>query len=152
MSKTGERVLFFKEVNMNIVYHYLVSLSLSLVMVFSLPATTPQRAIVIGASSGMGAKLVELLAAQGYLVGMAARRLENLQQIQQKIPSRTYIMQMDIAQHQEAVEKLSDLITMMGGLDLLILAGLAHGMPTLKAIIGKTHDQFWMLMLLDFMH
>lgn len=90
--------------------------------VFSVQAASPKRALVVGASSGMGAKMVELLAEQGYRVGMAARSLDKLEKIQQKIPTQTYCMQMDVANHQEAVEKLQELIQLMGGLDLLILA------------------------------
>lgn len=82
----------------------------------------PQRAIVIGASSGMGKAVAQMLAAQGYIVGMAARRLAVLEDIQQDIPTVTYSMQLDAAQPYEAVEKLNTLIEKMGGLDLLVLA------------------------------
>ncbi len=90
-------------------------------MTLSLNAHT-KKAIIIGASVGMGREVAKLLAADGYEVGLMARRFELLQQIQQEIPTRTYIKQIDAAQHDDAIEKLNALITEMGGLDLLVIA------------------------------
>src|SRR5436190_21413771 len=81
-----------------------------------------KRAIVIGASVGMGRELCKMLAADGYSVGMTARRIKLLQKLQQEIPTQTYIMQMDVSEPEEAVEKLMNMIQEMGGLDLLVLA------------------------------
>lgn len=82
----------------------------------------PKRAIVVGASISMGREISKRLAADGYIVGMAARRIELLQEIQQEISTQTYVMQIDASKPHEAVEKLNSLIEEMGGLDLLILA------------------------------
>jgi len=81
-----------------------------------------KRAIVVGASVGMGRQLAKMLAADGYIVGMTARRLPLLQTLQQEISTQSYSAQMDISQPYEAVEILQNLIARMGGLDLLILA------------------------------
>jgi len=83
---------------------------------------SPQRAIVVGASSGMGRELSKLLAANGYIVGMTARRMHLLEETQKTIPTQTYIAYMDASQPDKAVAVLSDLITEMGGMDLLVLA------------------------------
>lgn len=101
---------------------YKFALVMNIVITFSLPAASTKIAAVVGASSGMGAKMVELLAAEGYTVGMAARSLDKLKAIQQKIPTQTYCIQMDVADHERAVGKFEELIKIMGGLDLLILA------------------------------
>ncbi len=82
----------------------------------------PKRAIVIGASVGMGRELSKLLAADGYNVGMTARRLELLKQTQQEIPTQTYIAQMDASKPEEAIGILNTMINDMGGLDLLVIA------------------------------
>jgi short-subunit dehydrogenase len=82
----------------------------------------PKRAIVIGASVGMGKEISKRLAADGYIVGMGARRIELLEQTQKEIPTQTYAMQIDASQVDDATKKLSDMIEAMGGLDLLILA------------------------------
>jgi short-subunit dehydrogenase len=85
-------------------------------------ANKPKRALVIGASVGMGREVAKLLAADGYIVGMAARRISLLEKVQQEIPTQTYIAQIDVSKHDEAVEKLGAMIQEMGGLDLLVIA------------------------------
>lgn len=63
-----------------------------------------------------------MLAADGYIVGMTARRIGLLQELQQEIPTQTYVVQMDVAQAEKSAQMLTDMIQMMGGLDLLVLA------------------------------
>ncbi len=53
----------------------------------SLPLHKIKRAIVIGASSGIGAALVAELAQQGYTVAALARREEQLTAVCQSIPN-----------------------------------------------------------------
>lgn len=85
-------------------------------------AVAPKRAIVIGASIGMGREVAKLLAADGYTVGLAARRVTLLEKIQQEIPTKTFVKYIDASKPAQAVADLTELITQMGGLDLLILA------------------------------
>lgn len=82
----------------------------------------PKYAIVIGASVGMGKEISKLLAADGYIVGMAARRVELLAEIQKEIPRQTYSAYIDASQPHQAAKQLEALIQQMGGLDLLVLA------------------------------
>ena len=46
-----------------------------------------KKAIIIGASSGIGRELAKILSYQGYEVGLVARRLELLLTLQEEIPS-----------------------------------------------------------------
>ena len=43
-----------------------------------------RKAIVIGATSGIGMEVAKVLASKGWLVGIAGRRQELLQQLQRK--------------------------------------------------------------------
>ena len=88
----------------------------------TLCSAKPKKAIVIGASSGMGKEVAKLLATDGYTVGLAARRLPLLQEVQQAITTKTYIKQIDASKQDEATQKLEELINDMGGLDLLVLS------------------------------
>jgi len=81
-----------------------------------------KRAIIVGASVGMGKELAKLLAQEGYIVGMTARRTELLEDIQKEIPTQTYISYMDVSNPDDAVLQLVDMIQEMGGLDLIVLA------------------------------
>lgn len=71
-----------------------------------------KRAIVIGASSGIGKEVTQLLVKEGWTVGVAARRVELLQDIG-AVETET----IDVTQ-KEATVKLRNLIERLGGMDL----------------------------------
>jgi len=81
-----------------------------------------KKAIVIGASSGIGAELAKLAAKDGYEVGITARRTELLEKLAEELPTKTYAKYMDVSQATEAAKILADLIDEMGGVDLVILS------------------------------
>lgn len=80
-----------------------------------------KKAIVIGASSGIGEELANILAREGYSVGLAARRLDCLLDLQKKIKMRSYVKRIDVTSVPEAVKNLESLIKEMGKVDLIIL-------------------------------
>lgn len=91
-----------------------------------------KKAIIIGASSGVGKDLAIILAEHGYEVGLMARRVEKLEALQKEIPNKTYIGHIDIAYPAEAIEKTQEMISKMGGLDLMVLnAGIGFLNPEL---------------------
>jgi NADP-dependent 3-hydroxy acid dehydrogenase YdfG len=75
-----------------------------------------KRAIVIGASSGIGLEVAKLLIAQGWTVGVAARRVQLLQDI-----GATAVERIDVTTD-EATEALRRLIEKTGGMDLFFYA------------------------------
>jgi short-subunit dehydrogenase len=75
-----------------------------------------KRAIVVGASSGIGMEVARLLLQQGWTVGVAARRMELLQTIGQ-----VEVVQIDVTA-EDAAEHLRELIARMGGMDLFFYA------------------------------
>lgn len=75
-----------------------------------------KRAIVIGASSGIGREVAKLLVGEGWTVGVAARRIERLQDL-----GAFSIEQIDVIQ-EDAPERLRHLINNMGGMDLFFYA------------------------------
>ncbi len=82
-----------------------------------------KKAIVIGSSSGMGRQVAKLLATKGkYTVGLVSRRLPLLQSLQKEITSKTYIKQIDVSKHEKAIEQLLELVSEMGGLDLIVIS------------------------------
>jgi short-subunit dehydrogenase len=83
-------------------------------------ATSP-KAIVIGATSGIGKALAEVLAEHGYRVGITGRRTELLQELQVQNP-QSYVAQfMDISKQEEAREIFNRLVETMGGVDLVVV-------------------------------
>ena len=89
-----------------------------------------KKAIIIGASSGIGRELAKILAANQYEVGLTARRIDLLLSLQEEIKShtgRTWIKQMDLAQTDLAIASVKALIEEMGGVDLFVInAGVNH--------------------------
>lgn len=81
-----------------------------------------KKAIVIGASSGIGRELALLLAAEGYSVGVTGRRLELLTELSSKNPEVFVPQQMDITCLADTVSQLKDLVSKLGELDLLVLS------------------------------
>jgi short-subunit dehydrogenase len=80
-----------------------------------------QKAIVIGASSGMGREVAKLLSRDGYDVGLVARRLPLLHTLQKELPGPSIAKQIDVIDT-HARESLSQLIKDMQGLDLIVIS------------------------------
>ncbi len=87
-----------------------------------------QKAIVVGGSSGIGRELGRVLAREGYIVGLTARRVELLAEIQREFPGRVFIKPMDVSRPEEAMKLLEELIVEMGGLDLLVINAAVGGL------------------------
>ena len=76
-----------------------------------------KRAIIIGATSGIGQEVARILLADGWQLGIAGRREENLKEFQQLAPERIQIQVIDIRED-GAEKKLENLINKVGGMDL----------------------------------
>jgi len=76
-----------------------------------------KRAVIIGASSGMGMEVAKLLLAEGYHLGIAARREDRLQALKQQAPDRVVTAVIDVTA-EEASHRLRALIDQLGGMDL----------------------------------
>lgn len=76
------------------------------------PAAASKRAIVIGASSGIGLEVAKRLVAQGWIVGVGARRTELMQNI-----GAAAVEQIDVTAA-DAADVLMRLIEKTGGMDL----------------------------------
>ncbi len=88
-----------------------------------------KRVIIFGASSGIGAELAKKYAEEGNMVVVAARRMENLQEIQKEYPVNiiTFKADMTAAPIQEGGElresprgKFTEMLEALGGADLII--------------------------------
>ncbi|MBF4693761.1 SDR family NAD(P)-dependent oxidoreductase [Fusibacter ferrireducens] len=85
------------------------------------------KAIIIGASSGIGRGLAKILAEDNYDLGLMARREKNLVELQKELPTKSYVQYIDISKQDEAIANLRELITDMNGVDLVIVtSGSGH--------------------------
>jgi short-subunit dehydrogenase len=80
-----------------------------------------KRVLIIGGSSGLGKKLAELFAADGWKVGIIARRDQLLKDIAAQFPGNVFVRAADI--RNESIEAdINEVIQAMQGMDMLILA------------------------------
>lgn len=76
-----------------------------------------KKAIIVGASSGIGMEVAKLLLADGWRIGIAARRQELLLELKATAPERIEVMSLDVAQP-DGGERLLRLVERLGGMDL----------------------------------
>jgi len=81
-----------------------------------------KKAIIIGASSGIGKGLAKILAANNYVVGISGRRIELLEELKSQNPNSYFTKAIDITDTKTIVENLCTLAEEIGGLDLLIIS------------------------------
>lgn len=81
-----------------------------------------KKAIIIGATSGIGKSLAETLLREGYVVGATGRREELFQTIQAEDLSRLVCKKMDVQELTILESSCNELVSQIGGLDLLIIS------------------------------
>ena len=91
-----------------------------------------KRAIIIGATSGIGEEVAKLLVQQGWHIGIAGRREEALEKLQATAPGQIEIQRLDVTDS-DAPTLLETLIRKLGGMDLFFLSsGIGSQNPDLK--------------------
>lgn len=93
-----------------------------------------KKAIIIGATSGIGKELAKVLAKNDYVVGIAGRRINLLYRLQKEINVNTYIKQIDVAKANDAIKQINELINEMKGVDLIIIS---------SGVFFNNHDLVW---------
>ncbi len=100
----------------------------------------PRRAVVTGASSGMGAETVRLLRAHGWDVVGVARRVDRLEALAAETGAEVFAA--DLTQ-QEDVDALAAYLAESGGVNTLVnIAGGALGLDSVED--GQVDDWQWM--------
>lgn len=79
------------------------------------------KAIIIGASSGLGKELALVLAANNYQVGITGRRAQFLTDLQKTQPERFTSLTLDVVDENATIH-LDKLVQALGGLDVLIIS------------------------------
>jgi short-subunit dehydrogenase len=94
-----------------------------------------KKAIIIGASSGMGKEVSKMLLADGWQIGIGARRTDALEEIKQMKPEAVVTTAIDVMAD-DAPLRLGQLIADNGGMDLFFLAsGIGKQNPNLDSEI-----------------
>jgi short-subunit dehydrogenase len=97
-----------------------------------------KKAIIIGATSGIGKELAKILTENGYTVGITGRRLELLYDIQKENPKFYRVKHFDITEIEKIETNLNELTNELGGIDLLILSS---GIGDINAVLDFEIDK-----------
>lgn len=81
-----------------------------------------KKAIIIGATSGIGKELAKVLSQNNYTVGIVGRREELLSELQKEIPTKACLKRIDVTQTLEAMNLVDELIKEMGGVDVMVIS------------------------------
>ncbi|OCQ22643.1 hypothetical protein A7985_01370 [Pseudoalteromonas luteoviolacea] len=86
------------------------------------------KAIIIGATSGIGRALAKYMDRCGYELALTGRRQELLVSLQNELTQPCYIAKMDVSQPHDAVREFESLLTQMQDVELVIInAGTGNG-------------------------
>ena len=89
------------------------------------------RIIIIGATSGIGREVAKLYIAQGWQVGIAGRRAEEVESLRKEAPEQVFSEVLDVTL-EDAPCRLQSLIDKVGGMDIFLLSsGIGKQNPTL---------------------
>jgi short-subunit dehydrogenase len=102
------------------------------------PLNPASRALIIGASSGMGAALARRLAGEGYVLGLVARRKNLLAALSTEInkasgATRALAYVHDVHEYDEVPALLRKIVSDLGGLDLVVYASGVNFPPGLQS-------------------
>ena len=87
-----------------------------------------KKAIIIGATSGIGKAVAEILLQEGCLVGVTGRREDLFPAMQQQFKGRIFCKKMDVQELSTLASICNELVNQIGGMDLLVIsAGIGEG-------------------------
>ncbi len=78
-----------------------------------------RRAVIVGASSGLGFEVAKILLDDGWSLGVAARRQALLQELVDMCPDRVVAQAVDVGSA-DAADSLLELVGKLGGMDLYL--------------------------------
>ena len=80
-----------------------------------------KKVIIIGATSGIGREVANIYIAQGWKVGVAGRRAQELETLRLTAPEQVFTQVLDVTKD-NAPQKLQELIEQIGGMDVFLLS------------------------------
>ena len=89
--------------------------------------------VIIGASSGIGKELAKNFSQNGYIVGLASRKIDLLEELKKSLPNKAFVKQLDLNDPDNAIIKLHELLTEMGDVNIIVInSGVGFENPVLE--------------------
>ena len=79
------------------------------------------KAIIIGATSGIGRELAQQMSSEGYVVGITGRRSNLLDSLSESLPGESFKATMDLENVTAAVDAFKQLLSTMGTVDIVVI-------------------------------
>jgi short-subunit dehydrogenase len=79
------------------------------------------KAIIIGATSGIGRELAKQMSAHDYTVGITGRRTQLLDSLEQEMASTCFTSTMDLTNIPDSVSAFKALLDRMGDVDIVVI-------------------------------
>ncbi len=99
------------------------------------------RALVTGASKGIGRALAEQLAARGATVGLLARSEADLTELAASLPGDHVVLACDVSDRAAVQSAVAKFVELAGGLDLVVAnAGVAHYGPFTQVPVERAEE------------
>ena len=81
-----------------------------------------RRAIIVGASSGLGMEIAKLMARDGWSLGLAARNMEALRALSTELGTEIHLQRLDVTQTDSVPAALDALAEALGGVDCVVIS------------------------------
>ncbi|MEC7938085.1 MAG: SDR family NAD(P)-dependent oxidoreductase [Pseudomonadota bacterium] len=80
-----------------------------------------KKAIIVGASSGIGEEMAKQLSEKGYQLGLMARRIELLNTLNDELGGKHVVKQIDLQNFDDAENKMKTMISELKDVEIIIL-------------------------------
>lgn len=81
-----------------------------------------RKAIIVGASSGLGLELAKIMALDGWSLGLAARNMDALEILSKELRTDVHLQRLDVTQTGSVLAALDALAAALGGVDCVIIS------------------------------
>jgi len=81
-----------------------------------------KKAIIFGASSGIGREMARILSREGYVLGLAGRRLDLLNSLKKDLAEESHVRKCDVTSDEECEVAFNGFVADMGGCDLIVIS------------------------------
>ncbi|MBP8083506.1 MAG: SDR family NAD(P)-dependent oxidoreductase [Spirochaetes bacterium] len=81
-----------------------------------------KKAVIIGASSGIGFELAKILSSNDYVLALASRKVDKMKELQGLLPNESVVQYLDLLDHNSIEKNLESIVKKLKDIDLVVLS------------------------------